>query len=65
VSVEDQFNGSTPAAPAGKAGRHRIQTGTPMPGFDRVGATRTDYTVKAILARNGRQVPGEDEAGAR
>lgn len=48
-----------------KGGGHHIQPGARMPGFGRLGGTRTEYTVGAILARNGRQVTGEDEAGTR
>lgn len=40
-----------------EAGRHRIQAGTPLPGFGRVGATPDRFKVDAILERNGREVP--------
>lgn len=65
MDVNDHRNGSARPAPSVKGGRHRIRPGVPLPGFPRVGGTRKEYAVGAILARNGRQIPGEDEAGAR
>jgi len=37
----------------------------PLPGFPRVGGTREEYKATEILARHGRRVVSEDEAGAR
>ena len=55
---------SSQPASGEKGGRHRIETGRTLPGFPPVGATRPEYTVEAILERNGRSTTaggGTDE----